>query len=280
MQERNQEVHPVGGKDKIERYDWKLLDQPGELRMLNKKVLRVDEQYQREATEPKVKEIARAWSWLACGALLVAEREGVFFVFDGQHRALAALRRSDITHLPCVVFRTAGSKEEAEAFLRANKNRKPLNGLAKFRAATAAEQPAALLVQQLITAAGRTASESSTGTTVRCLALMMNHAERQPEVLKRTWPLIAEVCLGKPVHERVMDGLLYIENHLPEGESLMDKEWRKRALRVSYDGLLGAANRFAAAYSKGGAKVWALGMVEAMNKGCRTHMKLAGEEEG
>ena len=94
MQERNQEVHSVGNKDKIERYDWKLLDQPGELRMLNKKVLRVDEQYQREATEPKVKEIARAWSWLACGALLVAERDGVYFVFDGQHRALAALRRS------------------------------------------------------------------------------------------------------------------------------------------------------------------------------------------
>lgn len=280
MQERNQEVHSVGNKDKIERYDWKLLDQPGELRMLNKKVLRVDEQYQREATEPKVKEIARAWSWLACGALLVAERDGVYFVFDGQHRALAALRRSDITHLPCVVFRTAGSKEEAEAFLRANKNRRPLNGLAKFRAATAAEQPAALLVHTLITSVGRSASESSTGTTVRCLALMMNHAERQPEVLKRVWPLIAEVCVGKPVHERVLEGLLYIENHLPEGESLLDKEWRKRAVRVSYDGLLGAANRFAAAYSKGGAKVWGLGMVEAMNKGCRTHMKLAGHEEG
>ncbi len=168
----------------------------------------------------------------------------------------------------------------AEAFLRANKNRKPLNGLAKFRAATTAEQPAALLVQQLITAVGRTASESSSGTTVRCLAPMMWHAERQPEVLRRVWPLIAEVCSGKPVHERILEGMLYIETHLPEGESLMDKEWRKRALRVSYDGLLGAASRFAAAYSKGGAKVWALGMVEAMNKGCRTHMKLAGEEEG
>ena len=36
MQERNHEVHPVGNKDKIERYDWKMLDQPGELRMLNK----------------------------------------------------------------------------------------------------------------------------------------------------------------------------------------------------------------------------------------------------
>lgn len=280
MQERNPEKHSNGNVDKIERYDWKLLDQPGELRMLHKKVLRVDEQYQREATEGKVKEIARAWSWLACGALLVAEREGVYFVFDGQHRALAALRRSDIEKLPCVVFRTIGSKEEAEAFLRANKNRKPLNGLAKFRAATTAEHPAALLVEHLISSVGRTASETSSGTTVRCLALMMVHAERQPDVLKRTWPLIAEVCVGKPVHERVMDGLLYIENHLPEGESLMNKEWRKRALRVGYDGLLGAANRFAAAYAKGGAKVWGLGMVEAMNKGCRILMKLAGNEEG
>lgn len=280
MQERNPELHSQGNVDKIERYDWKLLDHPGELRMLNKRLLRVDERYQREATEPKVKEIARAWSWLACGALLVAEREGVYFVFDGQHRALAAARRSDIDNLPCVVFRTAGTKEEAEAFLRANKNRKPLNGLAKFRAATAAEQPAALLVQQLISGVGRTPSDVSSGTTVRCLALMMLHAERQPDVLKRVWPLIAEVCAGNPVHERVMDGLLYVENHLPEGESLMDKEWRKRALRVSHGGLLGAANRFAAAYAKGGAKVWGLGMVDAMNKGFRTHMKLVGSGEG
>lgn len=279
MQERNPELHSQGNRDKIELYDWKLLDHPGELRMLNKRLLRVDEQYQREATESKVKEIARAWSWLACGAVMVAEREGLYFVYDGQHRVLAALRRSDIENLPCVVFRTAGTKEEAEAFLRANKNRKSLNGLAKFRAATAAGHPAALLVQQLISGVGRTPSEVSSGTTVRCLALMMLHAERQPDVLKRVWPLIAEVCAGNPTHERVMDGLLYIENHLPQGESLLDREWRKRVLRVSYDGLLGAANRFAAAYAKGGAKVWGLGMVEAMNKGCRTHMRLVGGEE-
>ena len=277
MQARNYELH--GLIDKIERHDWKLLDQPGELRMLNKKALLVDEHYQREEIETKVREIARAWSWRACGALLVAEREGVYFVFDGQHRTMAALRRSDIEMLPCVVFRTTGSKEEAESFLRANKNRKPLNSMAKFRASTTAEQPAALLVHTLISSVGRTASDSSTGTTVRCLSVMMNHAERQPETLKRVWPLIAEVCMGKPVHERVMDGLLYIENHLPEGESLMDKEWRKRALRVSYDGLLGAATRFSSAYSKGGAKVWALGMVNAMNRGCRIHMKLAGSEQ-
>lgn len=276
MQERNPEVHSQGNVDKIERYDWKLMDRPGELRMLNKRLLRVDERYQREATESKVKEIARAWSWLGCGAVLVAERGGQHFVYDGQHRVLAALRRSDIENLPCIVFRTDGTKEEAEAFLRANKNRKPLNGLAKYRAATAAGQPAALLVQQLISGVGRTPSEVSSGTTVRCLALMMLHAERQPDVLKRVWPLIAEVCVGNPTHERVMDGLLYIENHLPQGESLLDREWRKRALRVSYGGLLGAANRFAAAYAKGGAKVWGLGMVEAMNKGFRTHMKLVG----
>lgn len=279
MQEKNLEVRSQGNRDKIEYYDWKLLDQPGELRMLSKRLLRVDEQYQRDANEKKVKEIARAWSWLACGAVLVAEREGLYFVYDGQHRVDAALRRSDIENLPCVVFQTAGAKEEAEAFLRANKNRKPLNGLAKYRAAAAAGHPAALLVQQLISGVGRTPSEVSSGTTVRCLALMMLHAERQPDVLKRVWPLIAEVCAGNPTHERVMDGLLYIENHLPQGESLLDREWRKRVLRVSYDGLLGAANRFAAAYAKGGAKVWGLGMIEAMNKGCRTRMKLVGGEE-
>lgn len=279
MQEINQEVHPVGNKDKIERYDWKLLDQPGELRWLNKKALRIDEQYQRDATETKVKELARAWSWLACGTLLVAEREGLYFIFDGQHRALASLRRSDIDKLPCVVFRTTGSKEEAEAFLRANKNRKPLNSLAKFKAATTAEHPSAILVEKLISSVGRTASAAASGTTVRCLALMMVHAERQPDVLQRLWPLVAIVCSGRSVHERILEGMIYIENHLPEGQSLLDKEWHKRVLRTGYDGLLGAANRFSAAYSKGGAKIWALGMVEAMNKGFRNNMTLVGNED-
>lgn len=66
MQDRNYEVHQRGNTDKIERYDWKLLDQPGELRMLNKNALLVDEHYQREEIETKVREIARAWSWRAC----------------------------------------------------------------------------------------------------------------------------------------------------------------------------------------------------------------------
>jgi hypothetical protein len=279
MQPRNPEVHSQSNTDKIERYKWKLLDQPGELRMLNKKVLCVDENYQRAANDAKVKELARAWSWLACGAILVAERESSFFVFDGQHRVMAALRRSDIERLPCVVFKTSGTKEEAEAFLRANKNRKPLNSMAKFRAATTAGHPEAILVNQLITGVGRTISGKSDGATVRCLALMMRHAKLQPDVLTRLFPLIGIVCVGKPVHERILDGLLYIETHLPDEQSLIDKEWRKRMLRVGYDGLLDAANRFAAAYSKGGARVWAVGMVEAMNKGCRNRMEMAAKED-
>jgi hypothetical protein len=98
-------------------------------------------------------------------------------------------------------------------------------------------------------------------------------------VLTRLFPLIGIVCVGKPVHERILDGLLYIETHLPDEQSLIDKEWRKRMLRVGYDGLLDAANRFAAAYSKGGARVWAVGMVEAMNKGCRNRMEMAAKED-
>jgi len=279
VMKRNSEVHSIGNTDKIERYDWKLVDRPGELRWLNKHVLHIDDQYQRDANEAKIKALAREWSWLACGALLVAERDGVYFAFDGQHRWMAAMRRSDISDLPCVVFRTKGSKEEAEAFLRANKNRKPLTGLAKYRAALTAGHKAALLVERLITEAGRRASNDSSGGTVRALSLMMLHAEKQPLVLIRAWPIITEVCVGHSLHERIIDGLLYIENNLPDGQSLADKEWKRRLMRVGYAGLLSAANRFAVAYSRGGAKVWALGMVEEMNKGCRIHIALTGDHE-
>lgn len=278
MRQTYKETTNNGKTDKVERYGWKLLDSPGELRWLKKNILRIDPAYQRNANERKVFSLSRAWSWLACGALLVAERDGEYFVFDGQHRALAALRRSDIDALPCVVFPTSGHKEEATAFLGANKNRKPLESFAVFNASLTAQLPHAQIVNRLVTASGRIASSKAGPGKVRCLSVMMRYAVQQPTVLERVWPLVVEICEGRTLHDKILEGFIYIESRLPAPQSMMDSKWKKRAIRVGYDGLLGAAHRFAAAYSSGGAKVWATGMLEIMNKGFRDHIVLVGGE--
>ena len=96
----------IGG-DKIKRYGWTVQDEPGDMRLLHKDKLQIHPAYQRDLVAQKVSEISAAWSWIALGALVVGERGGEFWVIDGQHRAAAAKRRSDTTHLPCVVFKTA-----------------------------------------------------------------------------------------------------------------------------------------------------------------------------
>ena len=108
-----------GNITKVERYNWKMQDSPGALRMVKKGDLQVDHTYQRNANEMKLIAIAKDWSWIACGAIVVADREGVLFVVDGQHRVLAARKRSDIAELPCLVFKTHEAKQEAKGFLAA-----------------------------------------------------------------------------------------------------------------------------------------------------------------
>lgn len=78
------------GQSKTERYKWKMLDKPGTFRLISKDRLEFNrDDYQRDALEPKVLELAANWSWFACGVILVAHRAGRFYVFDGQYRTLA-----------------------------------------------------------------------------------------------------------------------------------------------------------------------------------------------
>ncbi len=270
-----------GGQSKIERYGWKSLDGgPGQMLWIEKEKLLVDHAYQRsEVSEPKVLRIASEWSWMACGVILVARRDGRLYVYAGQHRVLAAMRRSDITKMPCMVFDVVEAKQEAIAFLREGANRKPLTAADKFKAAVMAEDEASVFVSQLIESAGRVASTTTGPGTVRCVALLQHHAKNNSDDLKRLWPLVVEVCKGNPLHERILDGLMYIELRMPDGQSLTDRIWSDRLRKIGYEVLLISAARMSAAYSVGGAKIWAQGMLEAINKGLRNRLVIRGQEE-
>lgn len=276
--ERN-EVNPATGATKVKQYGWELKDKPGELVWLSKSELLVDHSYQRKAKHTRVLHIAQKWSWLACGVIVVAKREDEqrFYVVDGQHRVLAALKRSDIDRLPCLVFKTESAKEEAAGFYDANTGRRLPTSLEKWKAQLMRGDATTTFVDALIRQAGRVASNATGPGDVRCLTALLRAADSDREMLGRMWPLVVEVCQGQAVHERVFEGLLWLEARLPEGQSLTDKRWRERVTRVGFAGLLDAAQRAATFYARGGAKVWGLGMLEALNKGCRIHLALRDE---
>ena len=275
----NAETH-VGQRTKIDRYSWKVSDSPGVLMEIGKGQLFVDETYQRtDKSEPKIKAIASNWSWVACGTISVADRTGTFYVIDGQHRVLAARRRADIEQLPCIVFETTSAVVEAKGFLQSNTQRKPITGVDRFRALVVTNDPSALLVKRLCDQVGREVKTSPTPNAVRCVTVMLRQASSDPTTLERLWPILHALMEGRSMSERLVDALCYIEPRMPDGESLLDRKWRERLMRVGANAMLEGSSKAAAFYARGGSKVWATGVVQALNFNHRIRLKLEGDDD-
>lgn len=271
----NQEVTPKGA-DKVTRYGWQVSSEPGEFRMIPKRLLMVNnEVYQRDAHKSKCLELASNWSWVACGALIVAERDGKFWVVDGQHRKLAADRRSDIKALPCMVFGTDDVRDEAKAFLAANANRKPVTALGKYRALLASGDPAATRVQEALNAANlRIATATQEARDFKAVGMALRLAAEDYDTFLSVILLCGELAeeSRSPVHVRLLSGLYYIDKRL---DFASDPKLRRRVKQVGAPALLDAAHKAAAYHGQAGAKVCAEGMMQAINHGLHKKYRLA-----
>lgn len=267
----------VKGVDKTKRYGWVTKDQPGELRSLHKDVLQIHPAYQRDLIASKVKEITANWSWVAAGAIVVGERGGEFWVIDGQHRAQAAKRRSDITHLPCVVFQTEGVKQEAIAFLDLNTGRKPVTSLGKFKAMIAAGDEAACMAHKILESLGVTPKATANkGKELKSVAWAIKKAGEDAVKFELVMRIAAELSHDIPISERLLDGLWYINERMDGG--IEQKRFHDRVCQIGARKLVEAANKAAAYFVSGGAKVWATGMLDEINKGLRNKFALRAND--
>lgn len=127
--------------------------------------LSVDPSYQRSienaASRRLIASIAASFDWRLFSSLIVSARpDGSRVIIDGQHRWAAAMRRGDLTHLPCCSFSYPTPEDEARMFITANRARKPMNRLDDFYAALAAADEDALEIHRLVTEAGLTVARS------------------------------------------------------------------------------------------------------------------------
>ena len=265
----DQEVNKKTGQTKWERYKWVVNGSPGDLAYIRKTLLEIDHNYQRHAKNARVLKLAKRWNWLACGVLIVSKRAGRYYVVDGQHRLMAAMKRADIDSLPCLIFESAEMRDEAVAFRDANKERRPITTFEQWNANLVAGDEATLFAHSIITSAGRTPSEAAGHSTVRCLSAIVSAARSNREELVRVWPLAVQVCDGNPLHERVFGALMYLECNLADEQSLTEKRWSDKLFKIGYKGVHEAASRAAVFYAKGGPKFWAIGVMQELNKGIR-----------
>jgi hypothetical protein len=244
--------------------------------MLPKHALQVNtDLYQREHTLTKVKEIAARWSWVGCGALTVAFRDNAYWVVDGQHRLLAAMRRSDIQDLPCVVFFVEDAKDEAEGFLIANTNRKPITALAKFKAQLATGDTTAANVQRALAKNGLKLGTNSHSTGVfNAVQLAMTIATADLDGFEAVLGIAAPLAKAEQtgVHARIIEGLYYIHCRIDGG--VLNRRLRDRINQVGQAALLSGIAKAAAYYERGGAKIYADGILQTINARLQNRFEL------
>lgn len=184
---------------KEERYQWdKIVGAPGKLLNIQKECLRIDYDYQRsQPSDPKILGYARAWDWALCATLLVADRDGVYYVWDGQHRLLAAMKRSDITHLPCMVYPSKGREWEAAHFSKFNRGMRRPTPHERFKADLVAQDPIALDMHEFTLKRGYTISSCGNATNIDCVGTLRQYFEDSPEFAKNALDLCITITAGK-----------------------------------------------------------------------------------
>lgn len=270
---------PVGKKadvDKIKKYGWQSVGNPGELRMLDKNDILIDPDYQRDISISKVRSIASEWNWIACGAIVVSYRDGAYYGIDGQHRIMGARSRSDIKELPCVVYRL-NRQQEACAFLELNGGR-PVSTLYKYRASLVAGDETALFVKQVLDGLGIVASGECKPGEIRCLALVLRLASLSRSDFVKVITFASELCTDKMgINERLLGGLDYLHKNC--GTGLDDKRLTSRLMEVGPGRLIEGAVRASSYFARGGAKIFATGFLDVINKGLRSRFEFNAEEE-
>jgi hypothetical protein len=262
---------------KIERYGWILRDSPGLFMEIDKSDLLIDHNYQRDdVIVEKVRAIARAWSWAGCGAISVAVRpDGRFFVFDGQHRVLAAKTRSDISTMPCMVFECDSVAKEAAGFLITNSERKAVSAIDKFRSLVLTEDQAAQVVKATFEDLGLEVSKTANRPgQIKCVSRCMKLASAGPEAFDKAIALAERVCRDvSPVHEDLVAGFFHLQKR---NGLLEDNRFVQRVVLIGQAAIADGIRRSRLFRQKGGELTLMEGILLAVNHGLR---KRFGEQE-
>lgn len=277
-----------GGEMSVSRvrgYKWKMEHQPAKMVQIDKNSIFVDHRYQRALNDNKRLEIAANLNWIAFGAISVNRRaDGSLWAVDGQHRLAGAKSRADVTTVPCLVFEIPHDiEEEAAAFLALNTLRKPLTSRDKFKAQLVKGDPVAVEADAMIRAAGRSLDSSAAGVSIDCLTALMSIIKDDINNARVVWPLIAELCEGQRIDNRLVHGIAYLERKLidEEGErvSLLDKANKTKLVEAGATRIMKSIQEAAAFYHRGGQSVFARGVLNIVNYRRQKRLRIKGQSD-
>lgn len=144
--------------------------------------LHVDQQhYQRPLSTSRVNKYAQNWDLAAAGVITVNRRSnGLLYVVDGQHRALAAAKAGE-TEILAQVFNGLTVDQEARLFRIKNAEIGPMKAIHTFRAALQEGLPEAVDINDVVESLGGVMSHKEGGghTVVAVAALQAVYRARK-----------------------------------------------------------------------------------------------------
>jgi hypothetical protein len=248
-----------------------VVNEPGELMMIDKHQLQIDPRYQRRLWADRIARMAANWSWISCGALIVAQRSdsAVYFLIDGQHRWEAAKLVPSISHLPCLKFELDEVRDEAIGFLATNTERKFPSLAEQFKALLLVGDATAQVADRLAKAAGRRIGAPAGPVTISAVSTLLFLIQQDPEAVERCWPTLAKLCEGKAMTARMLQGVVGLERRMPRRETLGNPPWSARLIHVGYDRVNETIRQVVAMDGNNSQRAVAEGVVRALNRGLR-----------
>lgn len=203
-----------------------------ESKTIQKNQLLVDHTYQRPLMSEKVTRVmASRWDPLLVHALWVSQRpDDRYYIIDGQQRHAAAMLRSEVTHLPCIVHRGLTLEEEARIFRDLNDKRSRVKAWDLHRASEAAGDPVALEISAWLASFGLHIGSDGSPGAIRCVSTLMKCWAKDKAALKRVWPVIMAVSGEHAVEKEVVKMLFDTESGLVDCTTGLQRSLSEKVL--------------------------------------------------
>lgn len=196
-------------------------------------LLKIDK-YQRILQPSRVKEMVNNFDERLCEVIKVSLRNGVYNIFDGQHRYMAC-KLKGIKYLMCEVHRGLTFTEEAILFERQDENRKGVSRQEKFKSKVIRNESYAISLKNLVESIGFKISPNqgkhkNSISAVTTLEKIDKNCGR--EILERTLRLIWMTWNGI-IEATDATILIGVSGFLKEfGSKVIDKDFVKFLSRV------------------------------------------------
>jgi hypothetical protein len=201
--------------------------------------------------------------------LVVMRPDGKLVIVDGQHRALAAAARDDVTDVPCMVFEWDSLTREAMAFVKANTTAKNATPYERHRGLLRAGEPTAVKADEIVREHGYEFSpDGKTRRSIAAVSTVRKMVEKDPDLTDRVVRLATEVADGDSVRGSLLDAIYYVGER---DESVFNGVHHERLVGLGSEAVEHEIRKFRGLIGKGGPKVCAQALVSLLNKGRRSN---------